>query len=285
MPPIGLTGSTWVENTRTVWAAEALSPDKLIPGGAKLAASQFNAEDAAVVTLTADADPGDTSLAVAALANPIPTGSLLDFGSRAAQTVTMAASALAAATSITVVALTAPLPAGTVLYFGTNKFARVATDAAAGATTVAVTAIPTALSGSETATVTASSIVAKTTANAIAGATTLTVEQLAEPILTGDVATYAGAGVKKKRVPSGTLIGRTYTERDAGTGFGPWANGDDEPFLVAFEITDAADRPEVELVSHGTKVYENNLPGWSTYSSQAKTALRAAYQTMLAPAG
>lgn len=282
--PIGMTGSTWVENTRNVWAAEALSPDKLIPGGAKLAASQFNAEDAAVVTTTADADPGDTTLTVSALANPIPSGTLLDFGSRAAQTVT-AGAAIATATTLPVTALTAPVPAGTVLYFGTNKFARVTADAAAGATSLTVAALPTALAGAETATVPSSSIVAKTTANAIATATSLTVEALAEPILTGDVATYAGAGVKKKRIPSGTLIGRTYTERDAGTGFGPWATSDDDVFVVAFEITDAVNRPEVELVAHGTKIYENALPGWTGSTSQFKAAVRAAYQTMLAPAG
>lgn len=282
--PIGMTGSTWVENTRAVWAAEALSPDKLIPGGAKLAASQFNAEDAAVVTTTADADPGGTSLTVAALANPIPSGTLLDFGSRAAQTVT-AGAAIATATTLPVTALTAPVPAGTTLYFGANKFARVTVDAAAGATSLTVAALPIAMAGGETATIPASSITLKTTADAIVGATTLTVEALAEPILTGDSATYAGAGVKKKRVASGTLIGRTYTERDAGTGYGPWAIADDDVHLVAFEITDAADRPDVELVAHGTKIYENALPGWTGSTTQFKAAVRAAYQTMLAPAG
>ena len=284
MPPIGLTGSTWVENTRNVWAAEALSPDKLIPGGAKLAASQFEAEDAAVVTTTADADPADTTLAVSALSNPIPSGTLLNFGSRAAQTVT-AGAAIATATALPVTALTAPIPAGTVLYFGTNKFARVTADAAQGATSLTVAALPTALAGAETASIPSSSIVARTTANAIAGATSITVEALPEAILTGDSATYAGAGVKKKRIPSGTLLGRTYTERDAGTGFGPWTNGDDEPFILAFEITDAANRPECELVAHGTKVYENSLPGWTGSTSQFKAAVRGAYQTMLAPAG
>lgn len=281
---VGITGSTWTENTRRVWAAEALSPDKLMPGGAKLAASDFNAEDAAVVTLTADADVGATTLAVSALGNAIPSGTLLNFGARAAQTVT-AGAALAAATSVPVTALTAPIPAGTVLDFGTNKFARVTTDAAAGATSLATAAIPTALAGGETATIPASSIVVRTTANAAAGATSITVEALAEPVLTGDSATYAGAGVLKKRVASGTLVGRTYTERDAGTGFGPWTTGDHEVFLVAFEVTDVAAKPDFEPVAHGTKIYENTLPGWVGSSSDFKAAVRGAYQTMLAPAG
>lgn len=208
---VGLTGSTWVENLRTVWAAEALSPERLIPGGAKVAASQFFAEDSVLV----------------------------DVG---------AAGAAAGATSIPVVALSGPIPSGTLLDFGTNKFARLTASAAAGAVTLTVAAIPTAL-------------------------------------VDADVARYVGAGVKKKRISSGTLIGRTYTERDAGTGYGPWATGDDEVYLVAFEIVDADANPNVELVAHGTKVYENRLPGWAGSSAGFKAAVRAAYQTMLAPAG
>lgn len=69
-------------------------------------------------------------------------------------TVTMGASALAAATSLTVTATTKRIPSGTILDFGTNKFARLTADAEVGATTLAVAAIPTALAGSETATVT-----------------------------------------------------------------------------------------------------------------------------------
>lgn len=209
---VGITGSTWVENLRTVWAAEALSPDKLMPGGAKLAASLFYAEDSVLV------DVGAAGAAQGATAIPVTP------------------------------ALTGAIPSGTVLDFGGAKFARLTANAAAAATSLTVAALPTAL-------------------------------------VDADTARYAGAGVLKKRVPSGTLVGRTYTERDAGTGFGPWESGDDEVYIVAFEVTDAALAPEISLVSHTTKIYENNLPGWAGSTSGFKTAVRAAYQTMLAPAG
>lgn len=281
---VGLTGTLWTENIRAPWAAEGVSPDKLMPGGAKVAPSLFIAEDGAVVTTTADADPGDVALAVTALKNAIPSGTLLNFGARAAQTVT-AGAAIATATALPVTALTAPIPAGTVLYFGTNKFARVTADAIAGATSLTVAALPTALAGAETATIPAASIVARTTANAAALATSITVEALPEAILTGDSATYAGAGTKKKRIPSGTLLGRTYAERDAGTGFGPWETGDDQVHILPFEITDADNNPNCELLAHGTKIYENALPDWVGSSSPYKAAVRTNYQTMLAPAG
>ncbi len=211
---------------------------------------------------------------------------MLDFGIRSSFQVNVgAAGASAAATSVPVDALPAPLASGTLLDFGTNKFARLTAAAAAGAVTITVAAIPTALVDADVATVPASSIVARTTATAAAAATSITVEALAEPILSGDSAIYAGAGSLKKRIPQGTLLGRTYTERDAGTGYGPYATADDDVHLLAFEVTDVDANPNIELVSHGTKVYENNIPGWTGSSSQFKAAARLAYQTMLAPAG
>lgn len=185
-----------------VWAADFLNREHLIPGGAKLNTSQFYAVDSVLVT--------------------------------------MAASALAAATSLTVVALTGPLPNGTLLDFGTNKFARLTAAAAAGATTLTVAAIPTALSGSETA-------------------------------------RYAGVGAKN--VPSGTLLGRTIAERDAGTGFGPWATSDDEVYLLAFDVTDFSVNSDCELYRNDSIVKENLLPSWATdWTSNMKTALRGAYK-------
>lgn len=282
----GITLGTWTENVRPAWAAEGISPDKLMPGGAKVNPSEFLAEDGATVTLTANANGGATSLAVSALANAIPSGTLLDFGVRAAHNVVVgAAGASGGATSVPVDALTAPLASGTLLDFGTNKFARLTAAAALGATSITVAAIPTALVDNDSATVPAVSIIARTTANAAAAATSITVEALAEPILSGDVATYAGAGTLKKRIQAGTLLGRTYTERDAGTGYGRWTTGDHEVYLVPFEITDAVANPNVELAAHTLKVYENNLPEWSGSSSDFKAAVRANYPTMLAPAG
>lgn len=193
-------------NTKTpgAWAGDFLGREHLLPGGARVDPSQFLATDGTLVTLTANALANATSLAVSALANTIPVGTLLYFG-------------------------------------GTAKFARVTTAPAAGATSIAVEAIPTALSN-------------------------------------GDVATYAGSGTKPVSIPSGTPIGRTYTERDAGTPFGPAVNTDDEIYLVAFDVSDARQVADVELYRKGGIVKENFLPGWSTMASNLKTAIRARYE-------
>lgn len=185
------------------WAGDYLGRDQLVPGGAKLDATQFLATDAVVVTVGA-------------------------------------AGALAAATSVPVDALTGAVPSGTVLSFGTNKFARLTASAAAGATSITVAAIPTAL-------------------------------------VDNDTATYAGAG--RKTVYSGTPVGRTITERDAGTGYGPAISTDDEIMLVAFEVFDVLQVDDVELVRPfaGVTVKENYLPGFSTWLTALKTAIRARY--------
>lgn len=64
----------------------------------------------------------------------------------------------------------------------------------------------------------------------------------------------------RRYIPSGTLVGRTVAERDEGTGFGPYAEGDDEVYLVIFDVWDADRNPEVELYRHGSLVKENFLP-------------------------
>jgi hypothetical protein len=84
-----------------------------------------------------------------------------------------------------------------------------------------------------------------------------------------------------RSVPSGTAIGRTIAERDAGTGFGPAAAADDEIYLVAFDITDAVRNPDVELYRHNSIVKENFLPGWAGLASGVKTAIRARYTCTL----
>jgi hypothetical protein len=150
-----------------------------------------------------------------------------------------AAGAAQAATSVPVDALSGAIPNGTVLSFGTNKFARLTAAAAAGATSLTVAALPTAL-------------------------------------VDDDTATYAG--LLGKRIDAGTLLGRTRTERDAGTGFGPWASGDEEVYLLQFPVTDAAQNPDCELYRHGALVKENLLPGWDDRPAGEKTAIRAAYE-------
>jgi hypothetical protein len=150
-----------------------------------------------------------------------------------------AAGAAAAATSVPVAALTGAIPSGTVLNFGTNKFATLSAAAAAGATSLTVLAIPTAL-------------------------------------VSTDTARYAGVGVRN--VPSGTLLGRTIAEREATTGYGPWASGDDEVYLLAFDVTDPSINADCELYRNYSIVKENFLPGWTNYTAGMKTALRLAYK-------
>lgn len=91
-----------------------------------------------------------------------------------------------------------------------------------------------------------------------------------------DPAQFAG------NVPSGTVIGRTYAERDAGDGFGPADALDDEIFILLFDVEDPDVSPECELYRHGSLVAENLLPGWGGLAAGIQTALRANYQTIIA---
>lgn len=154
--------------------------------------------------------------------------------------VTTTAEAAATDTSIAVEALSGPIPSGTVLVFGAGEFA-------------------------------------KLTAAAAAGAETLTVEALPATIEDGDTATYSGVG--DYAVRSGTLVGRTYAERAAGTAFGPWAANDDEAYLVVYDVPDVTANNDVELYRHGSLVKENLLPGFDDLAADALAAIRAAYQT------
>lgn len=193
--------------TGPAWAGDFLNREHLMPGGAKVDAAQFLTTTGTRVTLTAGAALGATSIAVTALAAPIPTG--------------------------------------TTLRFGASKFAY-------------------------------------TTAAVAAGATSITVEALVTALVAGDTATYAGSGLVS--IPSGTAIGRTYAERDAGNHFGPAADTDDEIYLVAFDVSDATRNNNVELYRHESVVKENFLPGWSTMVTALKTALRARYQCTMGAA-
>ena len=74
-------------------------------------------------------------------------------------------------------------------------------------------------------------------------------------------------------------VRRTISERDAGTGFGPWASGDEEVYLLAFDITDVSVNADCELYRNFSIVKENFLPSWTTaWTSGMKAALRAAYR-------
>ncbi|NMG11135.1 hypothetical protein [Brasilonema sp. UFV-L1] len=87
---------------------------------------------------------------------------------------------------------------------------------------------------------------------------------------------YPGYGARP--LYSGWAVGRTFAERDAGTPFTLAADTDDEIYLIAFDVPDALRNQEIVLVRHQTRVKENRLPKFSTYSSGLQTKLRAAYQ-------
>jgi len=188
-----------------IWAADFLTREHLLPGGAKLDASQFAGEDAVLVTV---------GVAGAALA----------------------------ATSVPVAALLGPIPSGTLLYFGAAKVAALTAAAALGATTLTVAALPTAL-------------------------------------VSADAATYAG--IAAKAVRSGTLVSRTYAERDAFTGFGPAVSTDDEAYLVVYDVPNLARDNDVELYRHDGLVKENFLPGFAALSAALKVVVRAKYDTTI----
>ena len=117
---------------------------------------------------------------------------------------------------------------------------------------------------------------------AVRGVTTLTVN-LAANTVDGDSYNYPGS-TGRTVVPSGTLVGRTYAERDAGTGFGiaDVAN-DDEIYLVAYQNEYVEQDAGITLVRHNTLVYENKLPGWATMTAPQQAAIRQRYQAITYP--
>ena len=155
--------------------------------------------------------------------------------------VTLSANALVSATSIAVTALVNPIPANTLLRFAAGKYAYSTAAAAAGATSIAVEALPVALTS-------------------------------------GDKATYKGSGTKPVTIVSGTLIGRTWAERDAGTAFGPAADADEEIYLLAFDISDASRNNDADLYRYNSIVKETFVPGWAGLSSTLKAFGRSHYQ-------
>lgn len=196
--------------TAPAWAADFLSPDKLIPGGAKVVAASFNSGTPYTITVAdAAAAQSDVALGVAALGVAIPAETVLDFGVHGS---------------------------------GWQMIAKLSAAAAAGATSLTVYPLSGAISNTVT------------------------------------TVFYAGADGRKP-IASGTVLGRDWTERDAGTGFGPadTAGGDDEIFLAAFDVTDAAVNNDVELVKPGATIYENLLPEWSDLTSALKAQLRSTY--------
>jgi hypothetical protein len=199
---------------KPAWQAEQLTPDKLVPGGARVVASAFPLLNQVTVTVgAAGAAVDDTTIPIDALT--VANATNTDSG--------------------------VVIPSGTTLDFGGDKFATL-------------------------------------TADASVGDTTLTVRALVTAVVDNDTATYLGTGVRV--IPAGTLVGRTFAERTANTGYGQpdVSTPDDELYLTANVVIDADINPDVTLIRHGTLIYEDKLPGWAGLSSDAKAVIRARYQ-------
>jgi len=180
--------------------------------------------------------------------NMIPGGAQLVpalFPSSDSFTVTVTAAATAGASvNIAVAALAGDIPAGFILNFGSGKYATL-------------------------------------NAKAVKGATTINVNLAANLVGTE---TYVYPGISgKKFIKAGTLVGRTYAERDAGTGFGPYATGDDEVYLLAFDTPDADALPDCELLRNQTLVRDHLLPGWATLPAATQVVIRTKYQCVRGP--
>lgn len=111
----------------------------------------------------------------------------------------------------------------------------------------------------------------------------VTVRALVTALVENDAATYAGGELNRKFIQDGLLVGRTYAERGAGTGYGPADVASDEQiFLLAAGITDALEEAYCELYMHGNVVYENQLPGWSNLTVAEQAKIRELYTCTLA---
>ncbi len=180
MPEVKFTGN---QISSPAWRGDFGNREHLVPGGAKLNVAGLPAVDASVVTLTAAAAVGALSLAVTALTNPVPAGTLLSFGV---------------------------------------------------------------------------GLYAKTTALAAAGAMTIPVEALPSALASGATATYAGVGAIT--LASGTPVGRTIADRNAGIGFRLALSTDAEVYLLVNPVVNAAFNNDIDLYRHGSIVKENYLP-------------------------
>lgn len=172
----------------------------------------------------------------------VPRGAVIDasqFSREDAVDVTTDGIQSSGATSLTVDALGGPIPSGTFLRFAAGEYAY-------------------------------------TTADAAEGDTSITVEALPAEIADGETATYEGTG--EKWLPAGTPVGRTYTERDNGDGFGPADQNDDEIFLVRWDIADLTKQNECALIQHGEAIAEDVLTSNLSIASGVLTQLRADYE-------
>jgi hypothetical protein len=93
------------------------------------------------------------------------------------------------------------------------------------------------------------------------GGTTLHITAAPTNVSNAAVATYKNR--LQIAIPSGTFVGRTYTEQAAGTNFGPAHVDDDEVYLVLHDVIDLNINPNVEFARNQCFVKQNYLPEWT----------------------
>jgi hypothetical protein len=149
-----------------------------------------------------------------------------------------------------------------------------------GAVALTVAALPVAIPADTVLDFTGAGEMARVTVAAAIGATSLTVEALDAAIEDNDTATFTVTDATPVSVASGTAVGRTLAERDAGDDFGPADAADDEIFLTYFDVWDASINPDFVAYRPyaGRIVKENFLPGFDDLAAGVVTALRARYQ-------
>jgi hypothetical protein len=96
-----------------------------------------------------------------------------------------------------------------------------------------------------------------------------------------DAAAFTADASGKKFIQSGTVIGRTYAERLAGTAFGPALATDDEVLIVAHDVRDASGNTDVDIYRPGGVVKENFLPNFGTLAAGVLSKIRSLYQTTI----
>lgn len=82
-------------------------------------------------------------------------------------------------------------------------------------------------------------------------------------------------------VESGSLIGRSRAEAEAGTGFGPAADADDEIYLLMYDVPKPAENNDADVVRHTTLIRYNYLETYAAMSAGLKAKLHQFYHTTL----
>lgn len=154
---------------------------------------------------------------------------------------------------------------------------KLSADAAAGAVALAVDALTAAIAPGTMLNFGIPGLLAYAPQGAAAGAVAIVVAPLDRAIPDNSEA-YVPAQ-NKKILAAGTVVGRTYAERDAAAAFGLAADADDEIMLVAFTREDVEQVGEVDLVRPfaAVTVKENFLPNFAGLSAAVRAAVRARY--------